>query len=247
MAFHGTSSENAFSVLQNGLKSFSNTRQMRSGAIFGDGVYFCEDHKVAKTFAQSVGSVTKFSLVSGVHSLLKDMRAALQGKSKLLFSLSDETVTKCSFSVVFHCELIKHPDNFVDSNKESTKGAYYVVQDPQHIRLRRVLIYYNTDGDTHQNPDPSVTKTQIQTSVSESHVNCSSPTTCRSGSSNHGSSESTIAGMRHDLRSLEARQRQSQGGTVVEHQQNNICSLTTFLAVAVSLALWYLFEDPLGR
>eukprot|EP01138_Halocafeteria_seosinensis_P012338 gb/GECG01012607.1/.p1 GENE.gb/GECG01012607.1/~~gb/GECG01012607.1/.p1 ORF type:complete len:623 (+),score=54.56 gb/GECG01012607.1/:1-1869(+) len=146
VAFHGSSSENAFSIIQNGLKSFSHTRQMRSGAIFGDGVYFCNAHKVAKSFAASTGSVSRTSLVSGDVKTIERLRKALVGER--LQSNTDtqkDNLKKCSFSVVFMCEVIKHPDNFVDERKQASEGAYYVVQDPQHIQLNRILVYFDND------------------------------------------------------------------------------------------------------
>ena len=50
VCYHGTPLENAFSILQTGLRNMSGTRGMQSGAIFGDGIYLAESIDVAKQF-----------------------------------------------------------------------------------------------------------------------------------------------------------------------------------------------------
>jgi hypothetical protein len=50
LGFHGSSLENWYSIVNNGLQNYSHTKKMKNGAIFGDGMYFCEDIVVAHDF-----------------------------------------------------------------------------------------------------------------------------------------------------------------------------------------------------
>ncbi|KAL4447186.1 hypothetical protein ABPG77_007219 [Micractinium sp. CCAP 211/92] len=52
MAFHGTSMENVWSILNNGLLNASGTRLERTGAAFGKGIYFSTELPVAFSFCQ---------------------------------------------------------------------------------------------------------------------------------------------------------------------------------------------------
>jgi hypothetical protein len=53
--WHGTASDNGFSALCFGLRSMSGTRHSTSGAMYGDGIYCCEDPRVALKFAPKTG------------------------------------------------------------------------------------------------------------------------------------------------------------------------------------------------
>jgi hypothetical protein len=53
--WHGTASDNGFSALCFGLRSMSGTRHASSGAMYGDGVYCCEDARVSLKFAPRSG------------------------------------------------------------------------------------------------------------------------------------------------------------------------------------------------
>ncbi|KAG2381741.1 hypothetical protein C9374_006125 [Naegleria lovaniensis] len=50
--FHGSSIENFFSIITNSLQNMSGTSQMKTGNAFGDGVYLCEDLRVARDFSK---------------------------------------------------------------------------------------------------------------------------------------------------------------------------------------------------
>ncbi|KAL4443726.1 hypothetical protein ABPG75_011463 [Micractinium tetrahymenae] len=52
LAFHGTSMENVWSILHNGLLNASGTRLERTGAAFGKGIYFSTELPVAFSFSQ---------------------------------------------------------------------------------------------------------------------------------------------------------------------------------------------------
>lgn len=53
VAFHGTSGANLHSILVEGLRPMSGTRQQRNGDAFGDGIYLSKCAQVAYGFAES--------------------------------------------------------------------------------------------------------------------------------------------------------------------------------------------------
>jgi hypothetical protein len=51
--FHGTSSENIYSILGSSLLNLSNTKLMQHGSVFGEGIYLCDDIRVARSFSKA--------------------------------------------------------------------------------------------------------------------------------------------------------------------------------------------------
>ena len=49
--FHGSAPENFYSIMLNGVKTFSNTRLQQHGAMYGSGVYFSSDQETSSLFA----------------------------------------------------------------------------------------------------------------------------------------------------------------------------------------------------
>jgi hypothetical protein len=47
--------ENFHSILHNGLKNMSNTKQMATGAVFGDGIYLAQVRRISSRTAQQEG------------------------------------------------------------------------------------------------------------------------------------------------------------------------------------------------
>lgn len=114
--FHGSGMENWYSILNNSLQNYSNTKKMKNGNIFGDGVYFCEDLRVANDFLVP-GNAWKKSQVLG-----------------------------STLGCVCLCEIIKHPSVIVSKeniglSKSSLKNSYIIVPNSFHIRIKYLMIY----------------------------------------------------------------------------------------------------------
>lgn len=50
--FHGTGSDNVYSILSSSLLNLSNTKMMQHGNAFGDGIYLCDDIRVARNYSK---------------------------------------------------------------------------------------------------------------------------------------------------------------------------------------------------
>lgn len=55
-AFHGSSPENWYSILRNGLRSMSNTGYMSTGAAYGEGIYLATDLSTSMNYARPTGT-----------------------------------------------------------------------------------------------------------------------------------------------------------------------------------------------
>lgn len=51
LLWHGTSAQNVHSILHNGLRALSHSRHMRTGALFGEGIYLAETPALAADYA----------------------------------------------------------------------------------------------------------------------------------------------------------------------------------------------------
>eukprot|EP00004_Rigifila_ramosa_P007038 TRINITY_DN1795_c0_g2_i1.p1 TRINITY_DN1795_c0_g2~~TRINITY_DN1795_c0_g2_i1.p1 ORF type:complete len:719 (+),score=140.34 TRINITY_DN1795_c0_g2_i1:179-2158(+) len=85
-AFHGTSFENIYSILRNGLRSLSSTRLQRNGAAYGAGVYFSNSAQYAlgysrQSFSTAVPFRTKTTSLQGffVIEIIADKKDASGG------------------------------------------------------------------------------------------------------------------------------------------------------------------------
>ncbi|KAL9643388.1 hypothetical protein ABK040_010006 [Willaertia magna] len=87
--FHGSSIENIYSILINSLQNYSDTIHMRTGNVFGSGIYLCEDVRVARDFSK--GGMKGFN------------------KSKLMGS---------KLSSLVQCSVIKKPEYLLSSTKD---------------------------------------------------------------------------------------------------------------------------------
>ena len=50
--YHGSAIENFFSIMTNSLQNYSGTEHMTTGNAFGNGIYLCEDVRVARDFSK---------------------------------------------------------------------------------------------------------------------------------------------------------------------------------------------------
>ncbi|KAL0480940.1 mono [ADP-ribose] polymerase [Acrasis kona] len=110
--YHGSSSDNFFSILTNSLQNYSNTEQMKNGSVYGEGVYACEDLRVARNFS-SGGS---------------------KGWSKSRFLGSE-------ISCLVDCEISKGTGSDVESKVGEENNKYIVVKKSENIKIRYLLLY----------------------------------------------------------------------------------------------------------
>ncbi len=150
VAYHGTAADNVWSILQLGLRSRSGTQDEKNGNLFGNGIYLSGDPRVAYSFAGAASSI-------GTNVLLGSGR--LDAEEIAIFAAnSSTTVTQCAevqdhaavksdHLCVFVAEVISLPENVAPhrgtrtSQRETDEAAYYVVPDPSHVRLSRLLVY----------------------------------------------------------------------------------------------------------
>eukprot|EP00906_Rhabdomonas_costata_P034727 RCo048842 len=120
VAFHGSSTENWFCIVNSGLRNFSGTARQRSGALFGEGIYLSSSLAVALDFSQA---------------------APCWGHG---------TVLSSSLRVVGLCEVALHPDVLRQAAGDaSTSGrrsrsvpdSYFVVGNSTHVRVKHLLVY----------------------------------------------------------------------------------------------------------
>ncbi len=70
LAFHGTSFENLYSILQNGLLNLTGTLLQRTGANYGDGIYLSTNFDVAFHFSVPADAWSNSSLGNRLRCLL---------------------------------------------------------------------------------------------------------------------------------------------------------------------------------
>ena len=121
LGFHGSALENFHSILRNGLRNMSNTRYMRTGAAFGDGVYLSTDISVAASFtAYSDGC--KHSRWHG--------RVGCIAVCDVVNHPSIEAARR-------------------KARDEQDRDSYLVVEDDRYIHLRHILLFHD-DSETRQ-------------------------------------------------------------------------------------------------
>jgi len=149
LLLHGTSSDNAFAVLQLGLRSMSGTRLQRNGAIYGDGIYTVNDVDVALGFASATGAMWAASRVG---ASAPTSTAAAAGGAGGARAAADGLAALCSVSAP--CDLqvvvgmygVAAPDNRVLRNGNDVRGSrlppasYVVVPSAAHLRPVMALV-----------------------------------------------------------------------------------------------------------
>ena len=129
--YHGSASENAYSILCNGLRSLSGTRHEASGSIFGGGAYVTNELAVAQQFAKPTGvmwdgldcaparasaaasSSSGSARPGGVNELPPSLVSGSGGGSMRLSSAAHDTCATsapCKISPIFICQAIAAPD-----------------------------------------------------------------------------------------------------------------------------------------
>ena len=115
LAFHGSPLPNWHSILRRGLESKSGTREQTSGAIFGEGIYFSDDLRVARMFSGLGKGWGRSAMgdgleVVGLYEVINDPAGVRRREER---ERGEEAV----------------PDN------------YFVVRDNSFVRLRSLLVW----------------------------------------------------------------------------------------------------------
>lgn len=121
LAMHGTSMENIHSIMHAGLQCASGTNLQRTGAIFGEGIYFSTEYSVAYSFS----------------------KPAVGWKNSLLGQ-------KLRCLLVCEVHVCKEEAGGSNTEREKQQlGAlpsnYLLVKRPDAIQLQYVLLYNDTD------------------------------------------------------------------------------------------------------
>lgn len=110
--FHGSSIENFFSIITNSLQNYSDTELMRTGNAFGNGIYLCEDVRVARDFSKG---------------------AVIDWKNTTLGSY---------LSAVVQCKVVGKPHYALKGQQESNeKNRYLIVNRSEDVRIQYVLLF----------------------------------------------------------------------------------------------------------
>ena len=117
IAYHGSPSYNWHSIIQNNLQNYSNTKQMTSGALFGDGIYLTTSISLSRSFSK--------------------MNKAWN-KSKIGTHLSVVGV----FEIALHPKFVKC-DKVKDKKMKAPKH-YYIVKDNRYIKIKGLLVWKQT-------------------------------------------------------------------------------------------------------
>jgi hypothetical protein len=117
-AYHGSPTENWYSIIRNGLQNRSWTKEMKSGAIFGSGIYLSTDLSLSRMFTKlnsgwkgcPLGTALE---IVGVYEIIDD-------PSKVSFQRSIEQLEQKSSQM---------PEKYV------------LVEDSNTIRLKSILVW----------------------------------------------------------------------------------------------------------
>ena len=145
--FHGSASENAYSIVSNGLISLSGTRHEASGSIFGDGVYLTPHYGTALEFARTNGAASWAGFDAAAAAGRSDAAAAAA------VPRPDSYSVPARWRAVVMCEAIADSANRVVKDGATvavvqqergvalpSERCYVVVPDPSHLRVRRLII-----------------------------------------------------------------------------------------------------------
>lgn len=109
--FHGTGSDNIYSILSSSLLNLSETKMMQNGNVHGSGIYFCNDIRVARNYSK----VSHRNYWSRTEILGRDL------------------------SAVFECNVHRgHHERDVDVQSD---GRYLVVRNGNCVRIKNLLLY----------------------------------------------------------------------------------------------------------
>lgn len=130
--WHGTAPDNAWSILNSGLRNMSGTRDAKHGAVFGNGIYLARSKEVALHFARS-----------SAHG----QRRLWRGSA--LDAHQDGGGGKATWTVLFECEVVRgsrlppvssraggsSSSAAVGSDTAAARGDYFLVTDDARVRI----------------------------------------------------------------------------------------------------------------
>lgn len=132
-AFHGTKIGSVWSILNCGLRSMSETKYCKNGALMGSGVYFSSSYKAASFFAANDAAAGSFLTAWRHWSLLS------------LLNLSSDVLDGYSISCfpVFEAQIILPPHgNSTEKDCTRRDGNYFVVPNSQDIRITKLHLSF---------------------------------------------------------------------------------------------------------
>ncbi len=145
--FHGSPPTNFFSIVALGLRSLSNTKAMKNGAVFGDGVYLASRCEVARNFGAWGVPVWRHSRF---------------GVTPAASSSASASAPVFAYQIIALCEFINKPEyrctdvagsspSPPPAKKRGSRGGggkpgsssseYYVVAEDEHLVVRALLLF----------------------------------------------------------------------------------------------------------
>ena len=116
LAYHGSALCNWHSILRRGLESKSGTREQTSGAVFGAGIYFSDDLRVARMFSAA-------------------------GKGWGRSALGDSLEVVGLYDIINDPQAVRWQEERGERGEESVPDNYAVVEDNRFIRLKSLLVW----------------------------------------------------------------------------------------------------------
>jgi hypothetical protein len=177
VAFHGTAAESMHSVLRNGLRCMSGSGLMRTGDVFGKGVYLSTDQGVAMSFA-APANVTHWASLKSDDADADADAAAVAVSTASRFGGSVAFVAVCEVSL--SAKVQKAREQFRGKARSGDQGTYLVVEDESDVRVRSILIV----GDR----DPAAISASASSSSSSSSSSATSASLAASASASASAS-----------------------------------------------------------
>ncbi len=147
--FHGTATDNAYSVLHFGLRALSGTRHETSGSIFGAGVYLSCSPQVAREFAVRTGRAWAGFLPEAGRAPAAGAAEAARARS------AANSTVPTTLRAVFEVDVLRDPTvRYVVGGKDVVTppaaaqpppGAYIVV--PEANKLWAVALHLFSDSE----------------------------------------------------------------------------------------------------
>ena len=140
--YHGSPLANWHSILHRGLQNHSGTKHQSSGALFGQGVYFSDDLRVARNFSRAGPNPLHGDARTGASML--GARVEVVGVYDLLIpAVPTASAGLASASLV--APVRRAPPRELSSGADDVPDNYFVVSDLRYACLKHLLIW-RADG-----------------------------------------------------------------------------------------------------
>jgi ubiquitin-protein ligase len=103
LLFHGSPSENWYSIIRNGLKVTSNSTLMTNGAAHGTGLYFSNDVNLSYSYCKHVGVSKDNKAYMGVYQLYDDLTK--YKKTNNIYVVNDSQIVLLRYLVCFEKQI----------------------------------------------------------------------------------------------------------------------------------------------